>query len=473
MKTTGQYRSAIDWAHSIRTGELSSVEVTRIHLERINQVNPTLNAVVQLAPERAIYEAQAADEAIASGLEIGPLHGVPITLKDSIDTAGIVTTWGTTGRRNTVPAQDATIVTRLRSAGAIVIGKTNTPEFTLGGAMDNDVYGPTRHPWDQHLCPGFSSGGSAAIIAAGGSPLDFGTDTGGSIREPAHFCGIAGIKPTAGRVPRTGHAVPFGLGPLDVLTQIGPMARTVSDLKIALKVIEGPDWRDPAVVHAPTGDMSVIPIKGLRIAWYTDGGLAKPIQAIATAIESAASKLAQSGARTTLAAPQVLPRSADLYPALCYADGGAWLERLLERAGTPGGGHHMQRVLENARRRVSTEPMQIYQAVDNFRSDMMAFMHDFDAIICPIEAGLARPPTPPRGDATPGDWVNLANNWAHMAAYNLTGWPAVAVPAGISDGLPFGLQVVAQPWRDDVALAIAAFIERHLGGFVPPPDLPG
>ncbi len=469
MKLSGQYRSAIDWARAIREGEASCVEVVQTHINHIEQVNPALNAVVHFNPEAALKQARIADIAVAKGRDLGALHGVPITLKDSIDTEDMVSTWGTAGRRETVPEEDATVVKRLRAAGAIVLGKTNTPELTIGGAMDNDVYGPTRHPWNQSLCPGFSSGGSAAIVAAGGSPLDFGSDTGGSIREPAHFCGIAGIKPSAGLVPRTGHAVPYGLGPIDSLTQIGPMARCVEDLAMALTLVAGPDWRDPAILPTPIGDMAAVEISGLRIAWYTDGGLAMPVDVIANAIKTASNELTKAGAHTHEAAPRALPRATELVPALCYADGGAWLERLLMNAGTEGGGRHIRRVLENARRGITAEPMRIYEAVDQFRSDMISFMRDFDAILCPTEAGLAHPPAPPGESSLPRDWTYAANDWAHMAAYNLTGWPAVTVPAGVSENLPFGIQVVARPWRDDVALAIAAFIEERMGGFVPPP----
>ncbi len=470
MKLAGHYRSAIDWARMIRDGETSSVEVVQAHIDRINQVNPLLNAVVHCDPEDALAQARSADQALAKGSAPGPLHGVPITLKDSIDTRGMVTTWGSAGRKDTVPDEDATVVKRLRAAGAIVLGKTNTPELTIGGAMDNDVFGPTWHPWNPDLCPGFSSGGSAANVAIGGSPLDFGSDTGGSIREPAHFCGIAGIKPSANRVPRTGHAVSYDLGPVDRLTQIGPMARCVADLAIALNLIAGADYRDPEILPFPIGDMARIEIGELRIAWYTDGGLAMPIDAIANAIRSAAAELSAAGARVREAAPAALQRAIELHPALCYADGGAWLERLLTAAGTPGGGRHMRRVLEDARSRTVSEPMLVYQAVDRFRADMTAFMADYDAIVCPVESGLAHPPLPPGESGSSRDWTGTAKDWAHMKAYNLTGWPAVSVPAGVSGNLPFGIQVVARPWRDDIALAVAAFIEQRMGGFVAPPE---
>ena len=227
---------------------------TRALLSRIEQVNGELNAVVQLSAQGAQTEAEAADAQLARGAVRGPLHGVPITIKDSLDTAGIVSTGGTTGRREFVPDHDATVVRRLREADAIILGKTNTPELTLSFETDNQVYGRTDNPFDVARTSGGSSGGAAAIIAAGGSPLDIGSDTGGSIRVPAHCCGITGLRPTSGRVPRTGHIVPYGLGSLDSLTTLGPMARRVEDLALTLPVISGVDWRDPTVVPLPLGD---------------------------------------------------------------------------------------------------------------------------------------------------------------------------------------------------------------------------
>ena len=226
---------------------MSAVEIAEAHLRRIDEVNPKLNAVVQLASERAMDEARAADAALARGESLGPLHGVPITIKDSHDTEGIVSTGGTMGRKDFVPEADATAVARMRAAGAIVLGKTNTPELTLSFETNNLVYGQTNNPYDVGRTPGGSSGGAGAIIAAGGSAMDLGTDTGGSIRVPSAFCGLAGLKPTSGRVPRTGHIVPWGLGGLDSLTTIGPMARFVEDLWLAFPIIAGPDGIDPFI----------------------------------------------------------------------------------------------------------------------------------------------------------------------------------------------------------------------------------
>ena len=231
-------------AAGLRSGQLSSEDVTRAHLDRIEAVNPKLNAVVLLRREAALQEARAADGVPREARR--PLHGVPVTIKDSLDTAGIVTTGGTKGRTGFVPAEDATVVRRLGAAGAIVMGKTNTPDLTLGYETTNLVYGRTNNPFDPERTSGGSSGGAAAIVAAGGSPLDLGTDTGGSIRLPAHFCGIAGLKPTVGRVPRTGHIIDYA-GASQFLTHVGPLARHVEDLLLALRLIAGPDGVDPHV----------------------------------------------------------------------------------------------------------------------------------------------------------------------------------------------------------------------------------
>ena len=240
------YASAKSMAQAVRDKEVSAVELVEAHLGRIEEVNSALNAVVQLAAERARAEAVEADAALARGESKGALHGVPFTLKDSIDTEGIITTGGTLGRKDFVPDADATVTARLRAAGGILLGKTNTPELTYAGETDNLVYGRTNNPFDLSRAPGGSSGGAGAIVCCGGAAFDIGSDTGGSVRGPAHYCGITGIKPNSGRVPRTGHIVPHSFGAVDSLTQNGPMARYVEDLALILPIISGPDWNDPA-----------------------------------------------------------------------------------------------------------------------------------------------------------------------------------------------------------------------------------
>ena len=378
--------SASTLSGMIRQRDVSTIEVVQAHLDQIAAVNAPLNAVVQLAEERALQEAQAADRVLAQGRTLGPLHGVPVTIKDSLDTAGIISTWSTEGRRHFVPDQDAPVVSRLRRAGAIVMGKTNTPELTLGGEMDSPIYGKTNNPYDHALSPAGSSGGAAAIIAAGGSPLDLGSDTGGSIREPAHVCGIAGIKPTFGRVPRSGHAIPYGMGLSDRLTQIGPMARSVDDLYMALALIAGPDWEDPTVVPHPLGDPAAVDLESLRVAVYTDGGLYPPTDEIAETVKAAAQALEDAGAIVEMAAPPVLGRTPELFSWLCQHDGGAGIRRQLERAGTQSPGPHIAYLLEEYAPEKTPSSHVILAEVDQFCSEMLQFIEGYDLILCPPDA---------------------------------------------------------------------------------------
>ena len=246
------FASASWMAAAIGSRRVSSLELVDACLARIERVNPAINAVVRLTSD-ARDRARQADDELAQGHVRGPLHGVPFTLKDSLDTAGVVTTAGTVGWRERVPTEDATVVARLKAAGGILLGKTNTPEFTWSDETDNDVYGRTSNPYDLERTPGGSSGGAAAIVAAGGAPFDIGSDTGDSIRQPAHVCGIAGLKPTSGRVPRTGHWPGFE-GLFQSFTQLGPLARRVEDLELLLPILAGPDGIDPHVAPVLLGD---------------------------------------------------------------------------------------------------------------------------------------------------------------------------------------------------------------------------
>ena len=343
------FASAKQIAQGIRDKVFSAVEVVEAHLARIERVNPQLNAVVQLCAERALSEARDADAALAGGVSPRPLHGVPMTLKDSLDTAGVVTTGGTLGRASFVPDEDSTVAARLRAAGAILLGKTNTPELTLAGETDNLVYGRTNNPYRLDRMPGGSSGGAAAIIAAGGSPLDMGSDTGGSVRLPAHFCGIAGLKPNSGRVPRTGHIVPHGMGALDALTQNGPLSRFVEDLALTLPIISGPDWRDPAIVPAPLGDPRDVKIDELRIAMHTDNGLMTPTAEIQEAVRAAARALDEQGVVVEERRPEALELVDEISTKLNGGDGRAWVRRLLEKAGTTQMSPFLEKRFESAR----------------------------------------------------------------------------------------------------------------------------
>ncbi|MBM3945691.1 MAG: amidase, partial [SAR202 cluster bacterium] len=266
------YSSATEIARAIREKEISSEDAVDAHLKRIAVVNPKLNAVVwQEDGYIKRQEARKRDTDLMRGEVRGPLHGVPITIKDAFEAAGMPSTGGTKGRANYIPEKDATIVARLKAAGAVILGRTNTPEISFGVECSNVVYGRTNNPWDVNRTPGGSSGGEAAIIAAGGSPFGIGSDMGGSIRWPAHCTGIAGMKPTTGRIPRTGHWPSFG-GLFAYLTQPGPMAHTVEDIALGLNIMSGPDYIDPTTVPMPLRDYKRVNLKSLRVAFHTDNG---------------------------------------------------------------------------------------------------------------------------------------------------------------------------------------------------------
>ena len=455
-------RSAREIARALREKEVSALEVVEAHLRRIEEVNPDLNAVVTLSAERAMDEARAADARQARGEPLGALHGVPVTIKDSIETAGILTTGGTTGLASYVPDRDAPVVARLREAGAILLGKTNTPELTLGGESDNLLFGRTNNPYLLDRTPGGSSGGAAAIIAAGGAALDLGSDVGGSIREPAHFCGIAGIKPTTGRVPRSGH-IPASYGALDTFAQIGPMARRVEDLETALGIVGGVDWADPGVVPMPLGASASVALERLRIATYTDNGLMAPSAEIAGVVSAAAGALAALGVEVVGARPEAIPDAVALIPRIRAAEGGAPVRNALDRAGTTQPSSRLAYALDFPSPPPGNVLSDLLAELDRVRTRMLAFMRGFDAIVCPVSPWCA----PEHGFVPPERYAA----WSHAMAYNVSGWPGVTVRAGTSrEGLPIGVQVVARAWREDVAFALAHQIESALGGYRPPPE---
>jgi amidase len=422
---------AVALAAAIRAKTCSAAEVVGAYLRRIGTVNPAINAVVQLAGEQAVAQARAADAALARGEALGPLHGVPFTVKDVLETAGVVSAAGLTARAAYVPARDAVVVARLRAAGAILLGKTNCPPGGGGGETTNPVYGQTRNPYDLTRTPGGSSGGEAAIVAAGASPLGIGSDSGGSLRLPAHFCGVTCLKPTSGRVPNTGTLNhPGGLS--DPRSQIGPLSRFAQDLLPTLAVIAGVDWRDSGVVPMPlwaSGTAQAIDVRGLRLAFYTDDGTASPTPETANAVRQAAASLAAAGMVTDETRPG------------CLGDARPITESYWHRAGLSG--EAIERSL---------------LAWDAFRTAMLAFMEHYDVVLCPTDHTPA--PLCGAGDAL---------QFNYTLPYSLTGWPCAVVRAGTSpQGLPIGVQVVARPWREDICVAVAQHIEATGGGWQAP-----
>lgn len=454
--------SALRLAQLIREKKVSSVEAVEAFLRQIARVNPLLNAVVTLCADRARMEARLADERLAKGLPIGPLHGVPMTIKDSLDTAGVRTTGGTLGWLTRVPGTDSTAVARVRAAGAILLGKTNTPEFTLGspglrdlGTTSNILFGVTRNPYDPSRSCGGSSGGAGSIVAAGGSAFDIGSDFGGSIRNPAHCNGIVGLKPTTGRVPRTGHVVGFG-GVYDAYQQIGPMARRVEDIALLLPLLAGPDFQDAAIKPMPNGDPRAVDLKTLRVAFFTDvNSYHGPTPETVAMVMAAAKALEGLGCPVAESAPSGYMEAYGLMPRLREADGGAWIGRVNRRVGThpPSPG----RVFDGPMLPVP-EFEELLELQDELRSRMLSWFRDFDVLVCPTDAAPARI----IGEKAP-------QTTSYRSLFNLTGWPALVVRAGTSpEGLPLGLQIVARPWREDVAIAVAAEMEKRFGGWKKP-----
>ncbi len=457
------YASATTLTHAIRDKQVSSQEVVEAYLKRIEAVNPQLNAVVQLTADEALAQARRADAALARREIMGPLHGVPMTIKDQFDTAGAISTAGTRGRANFVPGHHATAVARLCAAGAIILGKTNLPEFAIAFETDNLVYGRTNNPYDLSRTPGGSSGGEAAIIAAGGSPLGLGTDAAGSIRWPGHCCGITGIKPTRGRVPMTG-VFPPTIGTIGPLWHAGPLARFVEDLALTLPIISGVDWHDPAVVDMPLNDPHTIDLKGLRVAFHTDNGIASPTPETAQVVRTMATALLGRGMIVEEARPYGIEQSYDIMRSLFAADGGATVQQLLQMVGTMEPSPLLLRLagILHPYALSTAEFSGLLARLDMFKASMLSFLEQYDVILCPVNISPALPHgTTFDEDKLPG--------FSYTAAYNLTGWPAVVVRGGTSpEGLPIGVQVVARPWREDVALAVAQQIETISGGWQRP-----
>ncbi len=443
-------------AKAILQKQVSSSEIVDAYLKRIRDINPKLNAVVQLCEESAKSEALRADRALSQGNVIGPLHGVPMTLKDSFDSAGIITTGGTLGRKKFIPAQDATVLSRLRKNGAILLGKTNTPEFTLMYETHNLVYGKTNNPYDLSCSPGGSSGGAAAIVAARGSPFDIGSDYGGSLRYPAHCCGITSIKPTTGRVPRTGHILPFG-GVLDSFQQIGPMAKYVEDLKLLLPLISGPDWIDPSIIPVPLDFSGEVHLKDLKMTFHTDNGIQPASPETSQIIHFIASVLENKGMQIHEIRPKGIEESYEIMMALLSADGGASIRRLLEESHTQ---EHSIPWLCRGQPADATTFDALIMKWFRFKSTMTSFLRDYDVVISPVHACPALPHGSIRDDL---------QAFSYTMAYNLTGWPALVLRGGTSsEGLPIGIQIITQPWREDIAFALAEYIENELGTFKSP-----
>jgi len=457
-------KSAGELASAIRSKELSSRAIVEAHLAQIAKVNPKLNAIVQLTADSARKEADEADAALARGEIKGPLHGVPVTIKDTLETNGVICTGGTKGRANYVPKADATAVARLRAAGGIMLGKTNVPELAGAIETDNLVYGRTNNPYDLARTPGGSSGGESAIVAACGSPLGLGTDAGGSIRIPAHFCGLAAIKPTSGRVPRTGQ-FPMPMGARNPVFHVSLIARKVDDLALALPVISGPDFRDHSIVEMSLLDPKAVTLSGLKLAYFEDDSVAAPTREISAAVRDSAKAFMDAGVKVEENRPPDAAKAATVYHDMSRGDGGAGTRAFLKSIGSDPISPLFEQALTYSVAPAmanTTEALAAFVRWDAFRNSMLRFIENYDAVL----SAVAPFPALPHG--TSFEEQNR-RGFGYAQMYNLTGWPTATVRVGTSpEGLPLGVQVAARPWREDVALALVRHLEQTFGGWKRP-----
>jgi fatty acid amide hydrolase len=497
--------SAVELAARIARGEVTAVEAVEAYIARIEQVNPALNAVVVTRYEQARAEARAADERQAAGEPLGPLHGVPITIKESLDLTGTPSTFGLPSRRDILATDDDVYVARLRAAGAIILGKTNVAQVLLYNETGNPHYGRTNNPWNVARTPGGSSGGQAAIIAAGGSSLGLGTDLAGSIRTPATFCGVAGMRPTAGRTNDPG-LYSLHIGQRAIVSQVGVLARDVDDVALAVELINGgatPETEPPMSL----GDFRAVDVAKLRVAYYADDGTFAVAPAVRRAVVEAAGMLAGRGAQVVEWRPPEVAQAVDIFFGLFSADGGAGLRRTLAHdkkdphiarltllAGAPrpvlvvlcGLLRLMGQRTSASMLRVfgRTDTLHYWDLVQAQMEYQRRFAHaldtdeggPFDVIICPAYSLPALPH---------GVTKDLVIAGGYVVLYNVLGYPTGIVPVTRvrsseetmrkrsrdsaeraakraeqgSAGLPISVQVVARPWREHVALAAMRAIQ--------------
>ena len=456
----------------LRNRTISAEELAKIHIDQINKVNNSLNAVVQNTFEDAINKAKDLDANFDKYKSL-PLFGIPFTLKDSFDTKNIISTWGTEGRKNFKPKKNSTVAERLLNSGAILLGKTNTPEFTMGGETDNVVYGRTNNPYNTSLTPGGSSGGAAAIISSCGSVFDIGTDTGGSIRMPAHHCGIAGLKPTFGRVSRTGHAISFDAGPSDLLTSIGPLARFVDDLVPLINIISGYDNIDPTVLLSEINDPNSVSTNDLNIGYYhstksisSDSDTIKVIDNACKALVSKVNSIKEIDTK-------IIDQGDTIAGNIANYDKRNYLKQLLEKSNTKVPHKWTEarfNIADEYKNKSAVEMSELIQELNNYQSKSLSYFNNYDVIIAPVlhKSGF---PHSEIMDARENDW-NYVTKGTFLRTYNVTGWPILTLRCGTSsEGYPIGLQIISSPTNDHIALKIGQILEKELGGWIPPKDM--
>ena len=452
-------------AAGIRAKKFSPVEVVNAHLERSAALQPKLNAFVHLDAEGARKQARAAEAALMREDCAGPLHGVPLTIKSCIDASGWPTPAGSLLRKDYVPQMDAPLVARLRAAGAIVLGNTNTPEYLMAYETDNSLSGKTSHPWNLEHSAGGSSGGEAAAIASGCSAGGVGSDGGGSIRVPAHFCGICGLKPTPGRIPATGH-FPGGGGAFAWIGVVGPMARTVADVRALFEAMAGPDAGDALCAPVPVRAVSEKEVRGLRVGILESDALGAVTPETSAALERAASLLTQQGFKVETKRLNGLERAIQLW---WYFFGP--VTGHLIRDGVVGLEESLSPMLREYVALATAEiPMEFEGFLtacgerDSLRAAILRQMEEMTILLSPVSSAPAF--RHGEGNWRSGEKENYRDTMRFSQWLNLAGFPGVAVPVGISrEGLPIGVQVIGRPYEEELVLAVAEAIERARGAW--------
>jgi Asp-tRNA(Asn)/Glu-tRNA(Gln) amidotransferase A subunit family amidase len=455
-------------AAGVRERIFSPVEVVEAHLEQVAAMQPKLNAFVHLDTEGALKGARAAEVAVMRGDTLGPLHGVPLTIKSCIDVADWPAAAGSLLRKEYVAQTDAPLVARLRRGGAIVLGNTNTPEYLMAYETDNLLSGKTSNPWNLERSSGGSSGGEAAAIASGCSAGGVGSDGGGSVRVPAHFCGICGLKPTPGRIPATGH-FPAGGGAFGWIGVVGPMARTVADLRALFEVMAGPDAGD--ALSAPVGTRAVTgrDAKKLRVGILESEDLSRVTAETAAVVERVGKILSQQGFVVEKKRLHGLDRAIELW---WYFFGPVIAD--LIRKGAVGQEEMLSPMLREFVALATAETTLTYDGFlqacgerDNLRAKILRQMEDVTILLSPVSARPAF--RHGEGNWRSGETENYRETMRYSQWLNLAGFPGVAVPGGISsEGLPIGVQVIGRPYEEEIILAVAEAIERGRGPWALP-----
>lgn len=464
------HRPATEIIRAIAGGEMSAADVVAAHLEQIERLQPRLNAFVDVRGEAALVEARAQDEAAARGEARGPLGGLPVSVKSAIEVTGLRCEIGSPARKDIVATGDAMVVARLRAAGAIVLGTTNVAEMLMGYESDNPLHGRTSNPWGLEFTSGGSSGGESAAIAAGCSAAGIGSDGGGSLRVPAHFAGICALKPTPGRIPATGHQPPC-LGPLSLIAVVGPMARTVGDLYELFRIIAGPEPGDPLAAPVPVVSLDeALRARRLRVGVFEDDGRTMVTPETRGAVRAAATAAERAGHQVEPFRPDGLDRARQLWDILSGELGLLMLGETLH--GAERGLPILKAFLKGDAPLPPLTSAGLIRAWidrDELRAHVLRQMATHQVLICPV----ASIPAFRHGERS---WRVEGTDVGYLDAMTYTHWcntlgnPAVVIPAGRSaEGLPIGVQVIGRPHEEEVVLAVAAQIERELGGYAPPP----